>query len=276
MRKLFDALRAYLARLLHYLSVHRRISIPAAAVLLILLAFALGRGRSQPGAEFQTVKIERGTLTATVGATGTVRARQSAVLAWQSAGTVDQVSARVGERVDEGDVMATLASTSLPQNIILAQADLVEAQKALDDLLHSDTARAQALIAVQQAQDALETAQDYRDSLEGKIDLKKIVYINIGGHQIPQVKYYKGYAGDDRGCGCQAGAGDGTTGRRPARLRPRGRRSEQGRHRGRTRPGGRGSGHLEHGAHPGALPGHRDPGRALRRHPDRRPHPGRK
>jgi HlyD family secretion protein len=194
MNKTFESARAGLKRAFDFANAHRRISIPVGVVLLLVLIWAVSRGSAQPRTQYQTVAIERGELTATVGATGTVRARQSAVLAWQSAGTVDQVRVDVGERVSQGDVLATLASTSVPQSIILAQADLVEAQRALDDLLHSDTERAQALIAVNDAQDALDEAQSYRDSLNGKLDLKKITYITIAGHQIPQVKYYKGYA----------------------------------------------------------------------------------
>ena len=84
---------------------------------------------------FQTAKIERGNLTATVGATGTVRSNQSALLNWQTSGTVEQVSVAVGDRVGKGLTLASLESTSLSQGVILAQADLVSAEKSLDDLL---------------------------------------------------------------------------------------------------------------------------------------------
>ncbi len=194
MKKLFAAIQDYLKRAFEFLKAKPKISIPVGIVLLIVLFLAFGRSRQPADAQFQTVKIGQGKLTATVGATGTVRARQSAVLTWQSAGTVEQVNVQVGEPVEKGETLAKLASTSLPQSIILAQADLVDAQKVLDDVIHSDTARAQALIALKDAQDALDEAQNYRDSLNGKLDLKKITYITIGGHQIPQVKYYKGYA----------------------------------------------------------------------------------
>jgi HlyD family secretion protein len=194
MTRLFAAIQNYLKRFLAFIKARPKISIPAGIVLLVVLFLALGRSRQPAGTQFQTVKAERGQLTATVGATGTVRARQSAILAWQSAGTVDQVNVHVGDQVGQGETLARLASTSLPQSIILAQADLVDAQKTLDDVTHSDTARAQSLLTLQEAQEALDEAQNYRDSLDGKLDLKKITYITIAGHQIPQVKYYKGYA----------------------------------------------------------------------------------
>ena len=111
-------------------------------------------------AEFQTVTAERGDLTATVGATGVVRANQTALLTWQTSGTVDEVKVGVGEQVSKDQVLATLELTSLPQTIILAQADLVSAQKTLDDLLNSQLQGAQALQAVEDAEQALEDAHD--------------------------------------------------------------------------------------------------------------------
>ncbi|RME07447.1 MAG: efflux RND transporter periplasmic adaptor subunit [Anaerolineae bacterium] len=107
-------------------------------------------------ASLQTETVSRGRLTATIGATGRVRANQSAQLTWKTSGTVERVLVSVGDRVRKGMEMAVLAQTSLPQNVILAQADLVSAQRALDDLLNSDLQRAQAMQAVEDAQKALD------------------------------------------------------------------------------------------------------------------------
>lgn len=94
----------------------------------------------------QTVKASIGDLTATIGATGIVRSNQSASLAWQTSGTVEFVNQKVGDLVSANQVLATLEQTSLPQNVILAEADLVEAKKALDDLnTNASTARTEAL-----------------------------------------------------------------------------------------------------------------------------------
>lgn len=163
-------------------------------VVLVGLYLAFGRGSNDNTTQYTTEKIKRGTLTATVGATGTVRARQSAVLTWQTGGTVEKVNVTVGDVVKQDEVLSTLQKISLPQNIIAAEADLISAQQTLDDLLKSNTALAQAAIDVRKAQDDFDTAQSYRDSLNGKIDLKKVTYIFIAGRRIPQVKYYKGYA----------------------------------------------------------------------------------
>jgi HlyD family secretion protein len=108
----------------------------------------------------QTVALEEGSLNATIGATGTVRANQSASLGWGTSGTIDQVNVRTGDEVLKDDELADLEQTSLPQNVILAQADLVGAQKALDDLLNSQVQQAQAQQAVENAQQALVDAHN--------------------------------------------------------------------------------------------------------------------
>jgi HlyD family secretion protein len=107
-------------------------------------------------ADLQTVVAERGTLVSTIGATGTVRSNQEAVLNWQTSGTVDQIFVKVGDRVTRDQELASLAQTSLPQNVIMAQADLVSAQKALEDLMNSQLQQAMALQAVEAAQQALD------------------------------------------------------------------------------------------------------------------------
>ena len=82
----------------------------------------------------QTTPAEIGSLTATVGATGIVHSNQSSVLRWQTYGTVEKIKGEVGDQVAKGDILATLEKTSLPQNVIMAEAELVNAKKALDDL----------------------------------------------------------------------------------------------------------------------------------------------
>ncbi len=113
---------------------------------------------ANPG--LQIAPVRRGALTATIGATGIVRANQTAILNWQTSGTVGEVLVEIGDRVTAGDVLAELERTSLPQNVILAQADLLTAQRALEDLLNSDVQRAQALKALNDAEQALEDARN--------------------------------------------------------------------------------------------------------------------
>ncbi|MHB8087196.1 MAG: efflux RND transporter periplasmic adaptor subunit [Anaerolineaceae bacterium] len=111
--------------------------------------------RKAAAATMQTQVLEKGDLTAIVGATGTVRANQSATLVWQTNGRIESINAVIGDKVKTDEVLASLAQSSLSQSIILAQSDLVTAQRNLDDLINSDTARAQAQLNLANAQ------QDY-------------------------------------------------------------------------------------------------------------------
>lgn len=129
-------------------------------VLAIVLFVVISgvRARANAASAYQTTTVERGTLTATIGATGNVRASQTAIINWQTSGTVETVNVGVGDRVLAGDVLASLAPTSLAQNVTLAQADLVTAQRNLDSVLQSSTLRAQAQLDVVNAQKSYNSA----------------------------------------------------------------------------------------------------------------------
>jgi HlyD family secretion protein len=113
-----------------------------------------------------TVPASLGSLTATVGATGTVRPDQTALLSWKTSGTVDQVFVNVGQVITAGQTLATLAQSSLPQNIILGQSDLISARNAVTQLTNPDLttisnaekALAAAYSGYQQAQTSLTNA----------------------------------------------------------------------------------------------------------------------
>jgi HlyD family secretion protein len=174
-----------------FLKKHRRLSIAIGVVLLVVIVFVFIRSHAKTQSTFQTQALARGDLTATIGATGTVRANQSAVLVWQTTGTVDQVNVKVGDQVNKGDVLASLLQTSLPQNVILAQTDLVSAQQALTDLLDSDTARANAWIALRNAQTAYTTALNNRTALNGPVTYQAVVIVQVGSVPVPQVRTYR-------------------------------------------------------------------------------------
>ena len=158
-----------------------------AAVVLAVVFFST-RGSAEP--LFQTAAVERGNLVAMVGATGSVRARQSAILIWQTTGVVKDIYKEVGTPVKRDEILASLDKNSLNQSVILAESDLASAKKALEDLLSSDTARAQALRAVDTAEEAYKKAYNYRLELNGLISITE-TYLVRG---VPKVRTYKGYA----------------------------------------------------------------------------------
>jgi HlyD family secretion protein len=138
-----------------------------AAIVIVLIALLVinnqARARKTAMDEYQTMKLGRSDMVVIVGATGIVEANQTAELDWQTTGRVDSVNVSVNDRVKAGDVLAELADNTLPQSVILAQADLVDAQKALEDLINSNTDSAEAYKNLLVAEQDLRDAQDDRD-----------------------------------------------------------------------------------------------------------------
>jgi len=138
------------------------ITILVIAVLAVGGYFGFTQYRKAQAAKvgtYSTDVVTRGELTAVVGATGSVRANQTAIIAWQTTGQIASIDASIDQVVYTDQLLASLASTSLSQSLILAQADLITAQRNLDNLLNSNTAAAQAYLTVIQAQKALEDAE---------------------------------------------------------------------------------------------------------------------
>ncbi|MBI3166456.1 MAG: efflux RND transporter periplasmic adaptor subunit [Chloroflexi bacterium] len=174
--------------------ISRRTWIVIGVVAIVLLVVGVSMTRQPEQPLFETVALERGDLAASVGATGSVRANRTAVLTWQSNGNVGVVNAAIGDDVTGGDVLAELDKASLSQSIILAEADLINSQQALEDLLESDTALIEAQKAVDRAEDAYEKAYNWRMELNGKIDIKEVWYDQFGNLQS---KEYRGFASEE-------------------------------------------------------------------------------
>ncbi len=138
--------------------------ITAVAVILIATG-GYGYLRTRAGviagstANYTTLSVSTGSIASTVGATGSVYTRQTVQLSWKTSGIVSQVYVTKGSQVTKGTVMAELEQSSLPLDVINAAIDLAAAQKDLDDLLNSNTARASAELALIQAEQALEKAR---------------------------------------------------------------------------------------------------------------------
>jgi HlyD family secretion protein len=140
------------------------------AILVVIVAAAAffvwqNNRKTASNSTYQTVAAAHGTLTASVGATGTVRAGQSASLTWQTTGRVETVNGAIGDAVKADEVLATLAQTSMSQSVILAEADLITAQKSLDDLMASTTSLAQAEQNLANAKQAVKDAQEKVDGI---------------------------------------------------------------------------------------------------------------
>lgn len=108
-------------------------------VLILGAGFYYYRARAQASSSaasnYQTATVQRGTLTSTISAAGTVRSNQSTVVTWQTSGTIGDVNVKMGDKVNAGQVLAALNTANLPPDIISAQQSLTNAQQALSDLL---------------------------------------------------------------------------------------------------------------------------------------------
>ena len=133
-----------------------------------------------------------------VSASAEVVAGKWANLAFMVGAEKGNIMVKAGDQVKAGDVLASFPEDALPQGIINAKADLILAQKSLDDLLDTDTALAQTIIAVRDAQKAYDKAFDYRDSLNYLITYKETVIKKektpFGVIEVPKIKEYEAYA----------------------------------------------------------------------------------
>jgi len=149
--------------------------------LLVAAYFIIPRLMPQQGvqSDYQTEVVRKGSLTAFVGTTGSVESSQSAVLAWQTSGQVEQVMVEKGQGVAADEVLAKRSTESLSQNIIQAQTELIQAQEALEDVMNNREARANARLALIEAQQALEDAEKetqsklYQRASQNTIDIAK-------------------------------------------------------------------------------------------------------
>ncbi len=130
----------------------KKIWLVALGLLLVIAGFFGYRFIRQRNAmqrtasEVQTALVEEGELTITLNATGTVRSAQSATLSWGTSGTVEKVYVQVGDTVQAGQKLAELAKNSLPQAVISAEAELMSAKKALNELYtNAEVAKATAM-----------------------------------------------------------------------------------------------------------------------------------
>ena len=135
----------------------------AGAVYYFKFSPASQAASSAANPAYQTAVVKRGALTATISATGSVRAEQTANLTWSLSAKVGQVKVAIGQPVKKDDILAVLDPTSLPQSLLSAQASLISAQNALQTLYdNAGVQKSQAEQALALAQKALDDAQTRR------------------------------------------------------------------------------------------------------------------
>jgi HlyD family secretion protein len=167
-------------------------------VIVVLIAILLVP-RILPGpnlamAQTTEAKVVSLNVAETVDTSGSLQAQPFASLEWKADGVVETVNVQAGAMVKSGDVLLSLQTSSTSSNIVSAQADLVQAQKDLEELLNSDTDRAQAVIDLQDAKEAYEKAYNWRVELNGETWITDYKYKSIRGQQVLVPHTYRGYA----------------------------------------------------------------------------------
>jgi HlyD family secretion protein len=110
----------------------------------------------------RSTTVERGAIDVVVSGTGSIDPRAQADLSFSVNGNVGNIFINVGDRVKAGDVLMELDPASVDVSLIGAEADLLQAEQNLNDLLDDNNwklslAQAQADLAA--ARDELHTAE---------------------------------------------------------------------------------------------------------------------
>lgn len=164
-------------------------------IIIVVLALAVGgfffwRNRQLQAAaaanNYQMITLENGSLTATIGATGTVRANQTAALTWQTTGTVGKINVAVGDLVETDAVLAELQRNSLPQTVIMAESDLITAKRTLENLQNSNLTRARAQQNLVNAEKAVEDAQEKADSKSYTLASQDVIDVAYANYILAQ------------------------------------------------------------------------------------------
>ena len=116
--------------------------------------------------QVSTVPATMGSVRSVITFVGNVTSAQTSSLDWQTSGVIADVNFRIGDRVNEGDVLATLEKDSLSANVLLSENPLISAQEDLDELLASETPKAKAYKELKDKEAALADAEKYQESLK--------------------------------------------------------------------------------------------------------------
>jgi HlyD family secretion protein len=153
----------------------------------VTIGVVVRRGAAKP-ASYRMVAVERGAVTATVSATGTLNAVSTVQVGTQVSGQIAELKADYNSYVREGDLIARLDSTLLwlavrqaEASVRQARADSVQKQFALDQAHTLEAAGLMARADYIAAETAYETAQASLTSAEVNLARAResLRYVNI-------------------------------------------------------------------------------------------------
>lgn len=98
------------------------------AVILTIAALAACKGSGNKAEQYKTEKVDRGTVTMTVTATGTLSAVTTVQIGSQVSGVISRLYVDFNSRVTKGQLLAELDPTPFQQQVEQHQADLTKAR----------------------------------------------------------------------------------------------------------------------------------------------------
>ena len=171
----------------------------ALAVGIVALVGCSAKNGEQTKA--QTATVQRGNIVVSTTSAGNLEFTRTEDVAFEMAGTVQDVNVSVGDSVKEGDVLATLDTTAwddqiktLQQAVTTAQRNLTTAERNITSQQLSVT---QAQLNLQSAQNAtadipaVQSAQDLVDNAQAAFTAAKGIYAtdpNLAGPQIVAIQ----------------------------------------------------------------------------------------
>jgi len=96
--------------------------------LAVLLSGCAFRSKESTGVENQVVPVERGDITIDISAAGNLSYSLKKDLAFDMAGTVEEVLVEVGDSVEEGQVLAKLDTSEWEEQLAAKELDLTQAE----------------------------------------------------------------------------------------------------------------------------------------------------
>ena len=175
------------------------------ALIVVIFGFVTQNNQATADEGYKTEAAAYGNISAVIEATGTVRAYQTVTLAWKTRGIVEAINSQLGDTVHAGDVLAALQKTSLSQEIIQADANLISAKRALEDLTTATKIEAaNAAISVREAQNAYDDAVNFRNLLDDEVKydiMNGIRYLHTPWGaviKIPKIETFRYYPSDEQ------------------------------------------------------------------------------
>ena len=144
----------------------KKLAVSGMIIILLLLCAGCSRKSAQEKEEIRTLPASTGSVRNAVTFIGNVISGQTSQLNWGTDGVIETVNVQLGDTVVEGDILAVLETGSLSSTVINAEIPLINAQEDLDDVMNSETPKAQAYNELKEKEKALADAEHYAEGLK--------------------------------------------------------------------------------------------------------------